>query len=124
MRIVNFDNAGTPTLGVRRADTVVDLSVAAPDLPGTPRALLAAGPLHAVRLFSRRTSVLRPWAWTRIRLASCSALSWRSSVAVAENIVLSPNGPEFPRGAGRRVQGAARQMPERTSKGPVCEDGV
>lgn len=44
MRIVNFDNAGTATLGVRRDDTVIDLSTAAPELPRTARALLAAGP--------------------------------------------------------------------------------
>ncbi len=44
MRIINFDKAGRPTLGVRHDDAVIDLSIAAPELPGTLRALLAAGP--------------------------------------------------------------------------------
>ncbi len=44
MRLLSFDKAGTPTLGVRRGDTVVDLSVAAPDLPSDLIGLLRAGP--------------------------------------------------------------------------------
>ncbi len=44
MRLLSFDKAGTPTLGVRRDDTVVDLSVAAPDLPRDLMGLLRAGP--------------------------------------------------------------------------------
>jgi len=44
MRLLSFDKAGTPTLGARRDDTVVDLSVAAPDLPGDLLGLLQAGP--------------------------------------------------------------------------------
>ncbi|MBT5494548.1 MAG: fumarylacetoacetate hydrolase family protein [Alphaproteobacteria bacterium] len=43
MRILAFDKSGNPTLGVRRGDEVVDLSVAAPDLPGDLPALLAGG---------------------------------------------------------------------------------
>lgn len=44
MRLLTFDKAGTPTLGVRSDDTVVDLSVAAPDLPRDLSGLLRAGP--------------------------------------------------------------------------------
>ena len=43
MRILAFDKSGNPTLGVRRGDEVVDLSVAASDLPGDLPALLAGG---------------------------------------------------------------------------------
>lgn len=43
MRIVGFDKAGTFTLGVKRGDELVDLSVAAPELPGDLTGLLAAG---------------------------------------------------------------------------------
>ena len=43
MRILAFDKSGNPTLGVRRGDEVVDLSVATPDLPGDLPALLAGG---------------------------------------------------------------------------------
>ncbi len=44
MRLLTFDKAGTPTLGVRRDGEIVDLSVAAPDLPADLAGLLAAGP--------------------------------------------------------------------------------
>ena len=43
MRLLAFDKDGTPTLAVRRGDEIVDLSLAAPDLPGDVPALLAAG---------------------------------------------------------------------------------
>jgi acylpyruvate hydrolase len=43
MRIIAFDKSGNPTLGVRRGDEIVDLSVAAPDLPGDLPAFLAGG---------------------------------------------------------------------------------
>jgi 2-keto-4-pentenoate hydratase/2-oxohepta-3-ene-1,7-dioic acid hydratase in catechol pathway len=43
MRILAFDKSGAPTLGIRRGDEVVDLSVAAPELPGDLPALLAGG---------------------------------------------------------------------------------
>jgi acylpyruvate hydrolase len=43
MRILAFDKSGNPTLGVRRGDEIVDLSVAASDLPGDLPALLASG---------------------------------------------------------------------------------
>jgi len=44
MRIVAYEKNGGGAIGVRLEDRVVDLSVAAPDLPGTLRGLLAAGP--------------------------------------------------------------------------------
>ncbi|MFQ5956079.1 MAG: fumarylacetoacetate hydrolase family protein, partial [Kiloniellales bacterium] len=44
MRLLTFDKAGTPTLGARRDGEIVDLSVAAPDLPGDLKGLLGAGP--------------------------------------------------------------------------------
>lgn len=43
MRIVNFDKNGTPTLGVRVGRKLVDLSVAAPELPRELKGLLAGG---------------------------------------------------------------------------------
>ncbi|MGB0552492.1 MAG: fumarylacetoacetate hydrolase family protein [Alphaproteobacteria bacterium] len=49
MRIFAFDKSGNPTLGLRRGDEVVDLSVAAPDLPGDLPALLAGGDDAMVR---------------------------------------------------------------------------
>lgn len=49
MHLVTFDKGGRPTPGVRKDDSVVDLSVAAPDLPGDWPAIFAAGALDAVR---------------------------------------------------------------------------
>lgn len=43
MRLLAFDKDGVPTLAVRRGDEIVDLSVAAPDLPRDVPALLALG---------------------------------------------------------------------------------
>ena len=43
MRLLAFDKDGIPTLAVRRGDEVVDLSVAAPDLPRDIPGLLALG---------------------------------------------------------------------------------
>ena len=43
MRFLAFDKSGTPTIGVRRDREVVDLSVAAPDLPRDMPGLLGAG---------------------------------------------------------------------------------
>jgi 2-keto-4-pentenoate hydratase/2-oxohepta-3-ene-1,7-dioic acid hydratase in catechol pathway len=43
MRLLTFDKAGTPTLGGRRDGQIVDLSVAAPDLPGDLSGLLRGG---------------------------------------------------------------------------------
>ena len=44
MRLINFEHDGTERIGVRRDEEVVDLARAAPELPATMRALLAAGP--------------------------------------------------------------------------------
>lgn len=43
MRLITFDKEGRPTLGVRRGDDVIDLSVAAPWLPQPILPLLTAG---------------------------------------------------------------------------------
>ncbi|MDP6705462.1 MAG: fumarylacetoacetate hydrolase family protein [Alphaproteobacteria bacterium] len=43
MRIVNFSKNGVPTLGVRKGRRLVDLSVAAPELPRDLKGLLAGG---------------------------------------------------------------------------------
>ncbi len=48
MRLVTFDKGGRPTPGVRKDDAVVDLSIAAPDLPGDWPAIFAAGALDRV----------------------------------------------------------------------------
>jgi 2-keto-4-pentenoate hydratase/2-oxohepta-3-ene-1,7-dioic acid hydratase in catechol pathway len=48
MRLLTFDKGGRPTPGVRKDDSVVDLSVAAPELPGDWPALFAAGALDRV----------------------------------------------------------------------------
>lgn len=44
MRLVSFDKGGSPVLGVHVGAEVVDLSVAAPELPADLRGLLKAGP--------------------------------------------------------------------------------
>jgi acylpyruvate hydrolase len=44
MRLLSFDNHGVAHLGVRIGDEVIDLSVAAPELPRDMISLLAAGP--------------------------------------------------------------------------------
>lgn len=43
MRILAFDKSGKPALGVRRGDEVVDLAMAAPDLPSDLPGLLSGG---------------------------------------------------------------------------------
>jgi 2-keto-4-pentenoate hydratase/2-oxohepta-3-ene-1,7-dioic acid hydratase in catechol pathway len=48
MRLVTFDKGGRPVSGVRKDETVVDLSIAAPDLPGDWPAIFAAGALERV----------------------------------------------------------------------------
>jgi len=48
VRLVSFDKGGRPTPGVRRDGAVVDLSAAAPELPGDWPAILAAGALPRV----------------------------------------------------------------------------
>jgi 2-keto-4-pentenoate hydratase/2-oxohepta-3-ene-1,7-dioic acid hydratase in catechol pathway len=48
MRLVSFDKGGLPTPGVRRGAAIVDLSVAAPELPGDWPAIFAAGMLDRV----------------------------------------------------------------------------
>ena len=48
MRLVTFDKGGRPTPGVRKDDAVVDLSIAAPDLPGDWPAMFAADALQRV----------------------------------------------------------------------------
>lgn len=45
MRLLSFERGGKAVTGVRIGDEVVDLSVAAPDLPRDIRGLLAAGPV-------------------------------------------------------------------------------
>ena len=48
MRLVTFDKNGSATCGVRRGDLIVDLSLAAPGLPGDWPAIFAAGALKEV----------------------------------------------------------------------------
>lgn len=48
MRLLTFDKAGCPTPAVRRGAAVIDLSVAAPDLPGDWPAIFAAGSMDRV----------------------------------------------------------------------------
>ena len=43
MRLLTFDDNGQARVGIRRADTVIDLSAAAPKLPNSIRGLLQAG---------------------------------------------------------------------------------
>ncbi len=48
MRLVTFDRGGRAVPGVRKDDAVVDLSIAAPDLPGDWPAMFAADALQRV----------------------------------------------------------------------------
>ena len=48
MRLLTFDKGGRPIAGVRQDSSVVDLSIAAPDLPGDWPAIFAAGALQRV----------------------------------------------------------------------------
>ncbi|MDH3700834.1 MAG: fumarylacetoacetate hydrolase family protein [Alphaproteobacteria bacterium] len=50
MRILAFDKAGKPALGIRRGDEIVDLTIADPKLPHDVPALLAAGDDALARL--------------------------------------------------------------------------
>ena len=43
MRLIAFDKNGTATLGARDGDSVVDLSIAAPDLPGDLTGVIKLG---------------------------------------------------------------------------------
>jgi 2-keto-4-pentenoate hydratase/2-oxohepta-3-ene-1,7-dioic acid hydratase in catechol pathway len=44
MRIISFNKNGQPALGVRNGEELIDLSIAAPQLPADLKALLTAGP--------------------------------------------------------------------------------
>jgi 2-keto-4-pentenoate hydratase/2-oxohepta-3-ene-1,7-dioic acid hydratase in catechol pathway len=48
MRLVTFEKDGRPVSGVRKDDSLVDLSIAAPELPGDWPAIFAAGALDRV----------------------------------------------------------------------------
>ena len=48
MRLVAFEKDGGSALALRRGDDLIDLSVAAPDLPADLGAILAAGALERV----------------------------------------------------------------------------
>ncbi len=48
MRLVTFDKSGRATAGVRRDGAIVDLSVAAPELPGDWPAIFASGLMDRV----------------------------------------------------------------------------
>jgi 2-keto-4-pentenoate hydratase/2-oxohepta-3-ene-1,7-dioic acid hydratase in catechol pathway len=48
MRLLTFDKGGRPTSGVRKDDAVVDLSIAAPELPGDWPAIFAVHALERV----------------------------------------------------------------------------
>ncbi len=50
MRLIAFDKAGKPALGLRRGDEIVDLAIADPKLPQDMPALLAAGDDALARL--------------------------------------------------------------------------
>ncbi len=43
MHLLTFNKHGTPTIGIRQGDTIIDLSIAKPDAPKDMCALLAAG---------------------------------------------------------------------------------
>ncbi|MCH9671014.1 MAG: fumarylacetoacetate hydrolase family protein [Gammaproteobacteria bacterium] len=53
MRLINFDKGGQATLGILREDEIVDLSLAAPSLPRSLRAVLEAGALDEVMSFGQ-----------------------------------------------------------------------
>ena len=83
MRLLAFDKDGVPTLAARRGDEIVDLSIAAPDLPGDIPGLLALGdgvmekiaaivldpPAGAVR--SSEGIRYRPAVWNAPRYLCC-----------------------------------------------------
>ncbi len=69
MRLLAFDKDGTPTLAVRRGDEIVDLTLAAPELPRDVPALLAAGAAAMERVgkiaFDPPAGAVRPAAGIR-----------------------------------------------------------
>ncbi len=95
MRLLAFDKSGVPAIGVRRGDEVVDLAVAAPDLPGDVPGLLAAGeaalaaardaaenpPAEAVR--PAEGLVHHPPVWNPGKIV-CVGLNYREHAAEAE----------------------------------------
>ena len=68
MRLVTFDKNGTATCGVRRGEAIVDLSLAAPALPGDWPAIFAAGALKEVATAAESApeSALLPAGETRL----------------------------------------------------------
>ncbi|GAB4150938.1 MAG: fumarylacetoacetate hydrolase family protein [Sphingomonadales bacterium] len=74
MRLVTFempgDRAGAAHVGLRQGDRVVDLSLAAPNLPGDLAGLLAAGPeaLAAARKAAEQAPAAAIQAWDDLRL--------------------------------------------------------
>ena len=77
MRIVNFKKKGVATLGVRRGNEVIDLSIADKSLPGDLAGLLAAGKGALAKAAVQQLHVVSPpantapleleksWAWSR-----------------------------------------------------------
>ncbi|MFQ5775620.1 MAG: fumarylacetoacetate hydrolase family protein [Kiloniellaceae bacterium] len=55
MRLVTFDNGGRAACGVRRGEAIVDLSLAAPGLPGDWPGIFAAGAMDRVAEAARTT---------------------------------------------------------------------
>ena len=102
MRILAFDKDGAPTLAVCRENAVVDLSAAAPDLPGDLPALLAAGPsameavAHAMEnpppdaVLDEAALVYRPPVWNPGKII-CVGLNYADHAA--ESKIEKPDYP-------------------------------
>src|SRR3546814_20948809 len=86
MRLLTFDRAGVPRVGVRLDDEVVDLGIAAPELPKTMLHLIAAGPEALERA---RSAAARAGSEARLAL---SQLTYSITVERPDKIIsIVPN---------------------------------
>src|SRR3546814_16023408 len=86
MRLLAVDGAGVPRVGVRVDDEVVDLGIAAPELPNTMLHLIAAGPEALERA---RSAAARAGSEARLAL---SQITYRIPVERPDKIIsIGPN---------------------------------
>jgi 2-keto-4-pentenoate hydratase/2-oxohepta-3-ene-1,7-dioic acid hydratase in catechol pathway len=81
MRIISFEKNGQPTLGVRNGDELIDLSIAAPQLPADLRGLLMAGPAAL-----QQAATAAENAGSDARL-SCTGISYHVPLANPSKII-------------------------------------
>jgi 2-keto-4-pentenoate hydratase/2-oxohepta-3-ene-1,7-dioic acid hydratase in catechol pathway len=102
MRFLRFSTAAGPSLGVRQGDEVIDLGVAAPDLPRELSTLLAMGDagLQAVRDAIRRAPARAVRAAHELRVLHTPIVQPEKIICIgmnyAEHVKEAPTAHELP----------------------------